>query len=122
MQDELWVYQVPLLFFSSHFEAHEDERLLSHLDFKDLLFNELAAGSVPVDDNRFVMIVGPTGMGFRTFIQDEGSFTLVKERAGLRIALSDEKGKRTSSLGRVSPAVLLRLFDDYRSAFDRHAR
>ncbi len=122
LQSERWVYQIPLLFFASDFQGRDDARLLSHSDFKDLLFNELAPASTPIADNPFVMIVGPTGSGLLTLIPAQGELTLLKERAGMRILLSpQDRAPSDGRRDRLPASELLRLFDDYRVAFDRHA-
>jgi hypothetical protein len=128
LQGELSVYRIPLMFYAKRFREHSDTRLLSHLDFKDLLFNELSPGSVQVDDNAFVLIVGPTGTGMTAALTGQHDFMLVKARGRDTRLLLEHKNVGVSGDARDAPiekgaeAQLFKLFDDYRAEFTKQAQ
>jgi hypothetical protein len=119
LQGELTVYRIPLLFYAPRFQALRDERLFSHIDFKDLLFHELAPGSDPPADSAFVMIVGTTGTGMLTALTREHELLLFKRRRDHYYLLrQDSPDDVASAADRESPAAFLGLFERYRRAFD----
>jgi len=117
LQLEPNIGQVPLWFYAPRFQATHNQGLYSHLDFKDLLLHELIAGSAEIADNPFVFIVGPTGTSFRSVVTREGGFIVFKERDDARY-LWRQSGPKTGP----TPSSYLKLFDDYRHAFERDAR
>jgi hypothetical protein len=128
LQGELSVYRIPLMFYAKRFQEQVDRRLLSHLDFKDLLFNELAPGSLPVDENAFVMIVGPTGTGLTAALTSQNDFMLVKARSRDTRLLLEHKNVGAAGDARKPPiekgaeAQLFKLFDLYRADFAAKAK
>jgi hypothetical protein len=127
LQGQLDVYRIPLLLFSPGFSAGVDDRLLSHLDFKDILFDALAPGSASIADNEIVMIVGPTGTSLLAALTKQDDFLLVKTRADTRLLLVHENVGRTGAAHESprepeAPLSILKLFDDYRRGFDQRAR
>jgi hypothetical protein len=128
------VYRIPLWFYATRFTPRGDERLFSHLDFKDLLHHERSLGAAPVTESPFVMIVGPTGASLLTVFTRELDFLLLKVRgmdavhtghaqaALLHHARLDPAGRRRGP-GRPEDApAYLRLFDDYRREFEAAGR
>jgi hypothetical protein len=117
LQDQLAVYHIPLWLYATRFEAQTDQRLFSHIDFKDLLLHELDPSSPAPGANPLVMIVGTTGTGMLTVLTQNDDFMLFKTRAGRHYLLHDAGGAHTLG-GDQDPASLLKLFDDYRRSFD----
>jgi hypothetical protein len=122
LQDELAVYRIPLMLYATRFSAQRDERLLSHLDFKDILFDALAPGSARIADNDLVMIVGPTGTGFTATLTRDHDFLLVKQRGDARLLVSHKNVGASLSEKRPprAPEIadqLLKMFYDYRDQF-----
>jgi hypothetical protein len=113
------VYRLPLWFYATRFSARRDNRLLSHVDFKDLLFDELSESAAFTTPNERVMIVGPTGTGMLTTVSEEGGFVLLRQRAGMSLLMTHRSGGTGREL---SPDQLLYLFEHYRSDFDRLLR
>ncbi len=120
MQLEPEIYQIPLLFFATRFEPQRHLGLYSHLDFKDLLLNELAPGSTQVADNPFVFVIGPTGTSIRAVVTREGGFLAFKERESARYLLRqyDPPAVGGTLPSALRPEAYLKLFDAYRVAFD----
>lgn len=81
-------YQIPLWFYAQRFEAKQDERLLSHLDFKDLLFMEMGSEARTVTPNPFVMMTGPTNSSLWAVMTDQNDFMLFKSRSDVHLLLS----------------------------------
>jgi hypothetical protein len=116
------VYHVPLFFYSTRFEARDDDRLFSHLDFKDILFDELALRS-PAEGDPFVMTVGPTSTSMLAVLTDTRDFMLLKRRGHANFLLRHQNLKDASRAPDPrQPAAFMRLFDDYRASFDRWGR
>jgi hypothetical protein len=115
-QAELGVYRLPLWFYATRFSARSDARLLSHVDFKDLLFDELSQEGRFVTPNERVLIVGPTGTGMLTALSDDGGFVLMRKRGSANLLMAERPGATGRAL---SPDQLLYLFERYRSDFDR---
>jgi hypothetical protein len=133
LQDRLGVYRIPLWFYATRFTPRADERLFSHLDFKDLLHHERSLGAVPLTESPFVMIVGPTGASLLTVLTRERDFVLLKLRgvdavradqaqaALLHHARVDATGRERGP-GRPEDApAYMRLFMDYRRHFEAAA-
>jgi ABC-type multidrug transport system fused ATPase/permease subunit len=121
VQDQPRMVHIPLIFHASGFAAHDDDRLLSHVDFKDLLLSELTGQTNLVTPNELVLIVGPTGSKLLTAISAQGDFTLMRRRGSLR-RLS---ARRSVSAYALTPDELFHLFERYRTLFDdklSHAR
>jgi hypothetical protein len=126
-QHTLAAYHIPLLFQASSFEPRSDDRLFSHIDFADLLFHELAKGSAAPPERPFTLVMGPTKSSFFMALTAQREFMLFKSREGqhwlLRHGLLDARGRELRALeDRATPARMLRLFYDYRAAFDNSAR
>lgn len=132
LQDRLGVYRIPLWFFATRFSPRRDDRLFSHLDFKDLLHHERSLGAVPVSESPFVMVVGPTGASLLSVLTRDFDFLLLKLRgvdaggsraqqaqaALLHHVRLDQAGRRLGP-GRPGDApAYLRLFEDYRRVFE----
>jgi hypothetical protein len=122
LQDQLSVYRIPLLLYATRFSAQHDERLLSHLDFKDILFDALAPGSAHISDNDLVMIVGPTETGFIAALTKNNDFLLVKRRGDAHLLVSHKNvGASLHDQNRpVEPEIapsLLKMFYDYQREF-----
>jgi Type I phosphodiesterase / nucleotide pyrophosphatase len=115
-QGELAVYQIPLWFHAARFSARRDRRLLSHLDFKDLLFDELSESGAFTSPNERVMIVGPTGTGMLANISEDGGFVLMRKRGSLQLLMANRPSGTARDL---TPEQLWYLFEHYRSDFDR---
>jgi len=123
LQDQLNVYRVPLIFHAPGFSETHNDALLSHLDFKDLLFNAMQPGSTPIDDNPAIMIEGPTATSLLAALTADNDFMLVKSRGTTRLLLSHINvgpGLHGSGAPQRSdaPSELLTLFDDYKRSFD----
>jgi Sulfatase len=132
LQDQLGVYRIPLWFYATRFSERRDDRLFSHLDFKDVLHHERTLGAAPVAESPFVMIVGPTGASLLAVLTRDLDFMLLKLRgdgaagpgrlpaqaALLHHARFDATGRSLGS-GRPGDApAYLRLFQDYRRGFE----
>jgi hypothetical protein len=117
LQDQVAVYHIPLWLYATRFEPQTDQRLLSHIDFKDLLFHELSPSSPAPDAPPFVMIVGTTGTGMLTVLTKDDDFMLFKTRSSRHYLLREVGGARTQG-SQQDPAAFLKLFDDYRRSFD----
>jgi hypothetical protein len=116
------VYHIPLFFYSTRFAARDDARLFSHVDFKDILFDELA-GRVPAEGDPFVMVVGPTGTSMVSVLTKDDQFMLLKQRGDRPFLLRyADLGFRPHALDSRAPAAYFRLFDDYRRSFDARGR
>ncbi len=120
LQLEPWIAHVPMWFYAIRFGATRHRGLYSHLDFKDLLLHELVPGSPEVPDNPFVFVVGPTGTSFRSVVTRDGGFLVFKERDDARYVWHESGPIATP--GQASPSAYLKLFETYRSAFERGAR
>jgi hypothetical protein len=114
-QAELASLQIPLVFYASRFAAEDDGRLLSHVDFKDLLFAELSEQPELVSPSEWLMIVGPTGSHMFSGLSTFGDFALLRERNGVTQLLD----QRSASPHAPTPNQLLYVFERYRAAFDR---
>jgi hypothetical protein len=122
LQGELSVYRIPLMLYATKFTAQHDDRLLSHLDFKDILFDALMPGSTRVADNDYVMIVGPTGTGMTAALTKSHDFLLVKRRGDARLLVTHKnvgpKGDGEAPPEKPEAAEqLLKMFDGYRDGF-----
>jgi hypothetical protein len=122
LQNQLAVYRIPLWFYATRFASQRDERLFSHLDFKDLLHHERTLGASPLAESPFAMIIGPTGASLLSVVTRDLDFMLLKlrgsEAALLHHARVDPSGRPVGP-GRAGDApAYLRLFEDYRRAFD----
>jgi hypothetical protein len=118
-QSQLAQYHIPLWFYASRFSARSDARLLSHVDFKDLLFDELSETRAFVTPNEHVFVTGPTGSGMSAAISERGVLTLLKERAGTHMLLARRPSNEQDSL---APGQLLYLFKRHKERFDRALR
>jgi hypothetical protein len=118
-QGELSVYQIPLWFYAERFTEKRDARLMSHVDFKDLLFDELSESQRFATPNERVLIVGPTGTGMLTAISQDGGFVWMRERAGRHLLMANRPGGTAREL---TPGQVLYLFERYRADFDRALR
>jgi hypothetical protein len=116
LQSERSVYQIPLLFFSPRLSGSTDDRLFSHLDFKDLLLQELEPARAPARESPLVMIIGPTGTSFLTVMTQPGQFMLLKARAGERYLVHAD-GFADGATARGAAPDFLRLFEDYLTYF-----
>jgi hypothetical protein len=117
LQSERSVYQIPLLFHSTSFQGAVDERLFSHLDFKDLLLHELSDSWPAPQEDPFVMIIGPTGTSFLTVLTQPGQMLLLKSRGEARYLVHAD-GFSNSLDQKRSAGDFLRLFADYLTYFD----
>ncbi|HTU56812.1 MAG TPA: alkaline phosphatase family protein, partial [Polyangiales bacterium] len=114
LQDELWVYQIPLWFYAPRFESRAYDQLLSHLDFRELLLAELdPSSSVKPAHHPLVMIVGPTRSNMVATIGEQGSFLLFKERFGRQFLLAQRGGDELSG------DELVYAFESYRALFPK---
>jgi len=118
-QDQLKEYRIPLWFYASRFSARSDARLLSHVDFKDLLFDELSGARAFSTPNEQVFVQGPTGSGMWAAISERGALTLLKERAGRHMLLAQRPERRGAEL---TPGQILYLFERHRERFDQALR
>jgi Sulfatase len=112
-QAEPWVYRIPLWFYATRFAPRADDRLFSHVDFKDLLFAELS-GTEPARESPLVMIVGPSGSGMLAGFEPDGSFTLLRRRGALNLLLA----RQPAGPGSRQPGELLHVFTQYKHYFD----
>jgi hypothetical protein len=118
--DRLDSYQLPLVFFSTRFEAARNSELRSHLDFKDLLLSEAGARERLHDVNPFVMNVGPTGAGTLAVITQDDGLLLLGTRENLTFILADRRNAAAPNLE--APGAFLALFREYRDRFDAFGR
>jgi Sulfatase len=123
LQDQLAVYRIPLLFYSHSFTETHNSELLSHLDFKDLLFNEMQPKSVPIDHNPAILIQGPTATSLFASLTDDNDFSLVKTRGSTRLLLSHKNVGPTldgnaAPKDSEGPARLMMLRDAFKRFFD----
>jgi hypothetical protein len=119
--DRLESYQLPLVFYSTRFEAARRVELRSHLDFKDLLFFEAGSRDRPNDVNPFVMNVGPTGAGTLAVITRDQGLLLLRMRENLAFVLADRRvqvAAAGATGGVETPATFLAAFREYRERFD----
>ena len=124
MQDQLSVYRIPLWFYATRFAAERDDRLFSHLDFKNLLHRERALSVPAIEESPFVMIYGPTSASFLAVLTREHDFTLLKLRGDSAYVMRHDRldasgGFAGAARDAAGPASFLRLFDDYRAYFAR---
>jgi hypothetical protein len=124
MQNQLGVYRIPLWFFATRFQTEQRGALYSHLDFKNLLHAERTLSALPAE-NPFIMIYGPTSASLVAVLTRELEFLLLKLRGDsayvLRHAQLDASGAQSGKANNPkAPADFLRLFEDYKRAFDRH--
>jgi hypothetical protein len=122
MQDQLAVYRIPLWFYATRFAAQRDDRLFSHLDFKNMLHRERALGVPALNESPFVMIYGPTSASFLTVLTRERDFMLLKLRGDSAYVMRHDRLDPSGGFaGRAGdpegPASFLRLYDDYRTYF-----
>lgn len=73
-------YQVPLFFYSPSFRPEVDDRMRSHLDFKDLLLRELDPTRPAPSPTPFVHVVGPTDTHLQFVVDSSGGFLEYKTR------------------------------------------
>ena len=118
LQSERGVYHIPLLFFAPRLDGSIDDRLFSHLDFKDLLLQELEPARAPARESPLLLIIGPTGTSFLTVMTQPGQFMLLKARAGERYLVHAD-GFADSSAARGAAPDFLRLYEDYLSYFGK---
>jgi hypothetical protein len=111
--DRVESYELPLVFFSTRFEAARNAELRSHLDFKDILFYETGSRERPQSVNPFVMNIGPTGAGTLAVITADRGLLLLRMRENLTFVLAD---KRQQALPGAD--ALLGIFREYRQRFD----
>lgn len=116
LQTDRAVYQLPLWFYATRHAATRDDRLFSHLDFKDLLLHELSPQATAPSESPFVMIIGPTGTSFLTVLTKTDQFMVMKAQKGERYLLHTE-----GTVGETNhlPGEFLRIFDDYMAYFAR---
>ncbi len=115
LQSRLDAYRIPLMLYATRFSASDEPRLLSHLDFKDILFDAMQPGSVRVDHNEVVLIQGPTGTQMTAALTDQGGFLLFKTRGSIRLLLEE---RNLAARGSGEAASLVKMFDDYRTQFE----
>jgi hypothetical protein len=116
LQSDRAVYQIPLMFYSPRLSQARDDRLFSHLDFKDLLFHQLTPGSPAPPASPFVMTIGPTGTSFLSVLTDAGQFMLLKAREGQRFLVHAE-GLADPREQTRQASEFLRLYEDYLKVF-----
>jgi hypothetical protein len=125
LQHQLDVYRIPLWFYAARFTARRDDRLFSHLDFKDLLHHERSLGASAVSEAPFTMIVGPTGASLLAVVTRELDFLLLKLRSAEAALLYDARfdplGRRLAPGSAAAAPAYLRLFGDYRRSFEAAA-
>jgi hypothetical protein len=119
VQNQLSQYRIPLWFYASRFSARSDARLLSHVDFRDLLFDELSETRDFSTANEQVFVQGPTGSSMSAAISERGALTLIKQRAGRHMLLAQRPERRGSEL---TPGQILYLFERHRERFDQSLR
>lgn len=112
-QAKLASLQIPLIFYAPRFTERSDGRLLSHVDFRAILLEELGQTWGMVTPNQLVMVIGPTGSGMVSAIDERGGLTLLRNRFGATFALSASQGSQHA----FAPGELLYLFERYRTAF-----
>jgi hypothetical protein len=117
-QAELPVLQIPLLFYAPSFAAEDDGRLLTHVDFKDLLFAELLDRPELVAPSEWGLIVGPTGSHMVTLLSAHGDFVLMRQRGDAKLLMLQRKAGPSAP----TPNQLLYAFERYRAGFDQRLR
>ncbi len=65
-------YKVPLIFIGNNIKNNIDSGLYSHIDFKDLLFNNILEKYNKKIDNNFTYVVGATNSSFIGYIDTNG--------------------------------------------------
>jgi hypothetical protein len=114
---ESYAYHIPLWFYATRFDRREDNRLFSHIDFRDLLLYEMDAAPPPPEADPFVAVVGPTGIDSLTVLDAKGELMLVRTRGNAHYLLAHHPAPGRGSLT-LDPAPFARFFDDYRRHFD----
>jgi hypothetical protein len=117
-QAELAVLQIPLLFYAAGFAAEDDGRLLTHVDFKDLLFAELLGRPELVAPSEWGLVIGPTGSHMVTALSAYGDFVLMRQRGQATLLMVQRQGRS----GAPTPNQLLYAFERYRAGFDQRLR
>jgi hypothetical protein len=69
-------YKVPLIFINPNLKGEIDNSFYSHLDFKDLLFNNILENYNKDINNSFIYTIGATNSSFLTVIDKERNFIL----------------------------------------------
>ncbi len=127
LQDRADVYRIPLWFHAPGLEERHETALLSHLDFKDLLFNVLEPGSTPIDHNPAVLIQGPTATSMMAALSADHELMLFKTRGNTRLLLSHKNvgaalDRNDAPRDAQAPHRLIKSFDEYRRHFDSRIR
>jgi hypothetical protein len=117
---ERYAYHIPLWFYATRFTGHEDQRLFSQIDFRDLLLYEMGAGASPQQPDPFVLVIGPTGINSLSIIDAAGELVLIRTRGSTHFLLAHLPAHGRSALA-LQPASFARLLEDYRGYFDRLA-
>lgn len=119
VQHQLKELHIPLWFYATRFAPRSDARLLSHVDFKDLLFDELSETRAFSTPNQHVFVQGPTRSGMLSSISESGVLTLLKQRDGKHMLWAREPSSEQDAL---DPGQLLHLFEQHKQRFDAALR
>lgn len=69
-------YKIPLIFISSNITFYENFSLLSHLDFKDILFKHIL-NKDNIQENDSIMFVGGTGSNIIGFLTSNNTYGII---------------------------------------------
>jgi hypothetical protein len=127
MQGDPAVVRIPLWFYAPQFEPSADDRLWAHMDFKDLLFHELTPSLPAPPERPFTLVMGPTGSSFVRALTRAREVMQFKTRGPQHLLLRhvrlDAHDRQQRALDdQAQPASYLKLFEEYRKAFDSRAR
>jgi hypothetical protein len=118
---EFWTdpsaYRIPLLFINPRFENRERPGLLSHVDFADLLVDELEERPAPPAGHPFILFTGPTSSSVVGAITAGDELWVIKDRSGSSILLGHTPPVRGSSLTGGEAWPFLDLYHRYQEQF-----
>jgi membrane-anchored protein YejM (alkaline phosphatase superfamily) len=70
-------YNIPLVFVANDLDSGENNDLLSHLNFKDLLLSYAQEGYTFKQNNDVIFSVGSTSTGLVSYVDTNGNFAVI---------------------------------------------
>jgi Sulfatase. len=121
-ENNLGVYRIPLIFIHPGYEYTEHAQLLSQIDFKDIVLDELAGNTGSLPDNEFVLFMGPTTNPLFGAITKQHDLLLIKNRRWFSYVLMNANFQDDEQLPAPpkdpdSPYAFMTLLNQYRTYF-----